>query len=188
MKIGLLGGSFNPPHEGHYKISLQALKQCQLDQIWWLITPQNPFKTSEDTLPFMERVRLSNALIKHPKIKVKQFEKKWNVTRTLPTLLRLYKQYPMNQFVWIMGGDNLATCHKWLHWKRIFLTIPIIVFDRGNYSYKAVKSKAATNFISQRLSLNHISTLSSMQAPAWAMLHQRKIPVSSTQIRRSNVI
>lgn len=183
MRIGLLGGSFNPAHDGHYQISLQALKQCQLDQVWWLITPQNPLKNPDETRPYSERVAHAKQVISHPRIRVKQYEKRWHSNRTLHTMMRIYKQHPTYDFVWIMGADNLVTCHEWYQWERVFSTVPVIVFDRGADKYRAVKSKAAQTFASSKQSLAAVPNLSTMCAPAWVMVHQRKIPISSTAIR-----
>ncbi|MGB4058257.1 MAG: nicotinate (nicotinamide) nucleotide adenylyltransferase [Alphaproteobacteria bacterium] len=130
MRVGLLGGSFNPPHEGHVHISLSALKGLELDAVWWLVTPQNPIKTKAE-LSMTERVSLSRALTAaHPKILVSDIETALDTTITYETVRHLKKRFPKCQFVWISGMDNALSLHKWHHWHELLEEICMVHLTR----------------------------------------------------------
>ncbi len=119
MRVGLLGGSFNPPHEGHLHISLLALQALQLDALWWLVTPQNPMKEGITPLPLEERVELSKDLVDHPKILISDLEKELETTTTYQTVRKLKKRFSATEFVWINGMDNALTLHQWNDWREL---------------------------------------------------------------------
>jgi nicotinate-nucleotide adenylyltransferase len=140
MKIGLLGGSFNPPHQGHIHISLQAKKKLQLQQIWWIPTKRNPFKS--EVGEFFDKIKNCQKITKnYPQISVKDLEKNISIY-TIDLLRKIIKENPHQQFFWIIGADNILQFHKWKNWREIIKLVPLVVCDREDFFYKAVKSKA----------------------------------------------
>jgi len=129
MRVGLLGGSFNPPHEGHVHISLAALKGLRLDAVWWLVTPKNPLK-DKASLSLEERVRLSKELVKNPKILVSDLEKDLGTSITYYAVKKLRKHYPKTQFAWISGMDNALSLHRWNHWRGLLKEICMVHLTR----------------------------------------------------------
>lgn len=184
MRIGLLGGSFNPPHEGHREVSLNLLKQLDLDQIWWLVSPGNPLKSHTELLSLNERLQLCEAFTAHPKLKVTGFEVHRPNAYTVETLTFLKKRFPSTYFVWIMGADNLVHFHKWKHWHRLFATFPIGIHDRPGYRYQALASRTAHWYQHQKISAEKSRQLAALKAPAWAFLPTPLYDISSTQIRK----
>ncbi len=181
--IGVLGGSFNPPHNGHLHISLMALKRIGLDEVWWLVTPGNPLKNHDGLHPLATRVDSANRLIGDPRIRVTTFEADNNFTYTADTLDALAARYPDTNFVWLMGADNLAEFHLWERWQDIFNSCAIAVFDRPGYSTKALTSPAASRFGRYRIDEADASLLKSEPAPAWSYLRGRTMAISSTLLR-----
>ena len=178
--IGLLGGSFNPAHEGHRMISLIALKRLGLDEVWWLVSPQNPLKPVVGMAPFVERLANARAVAVHRRIKVSDIETRLGTHFTRDTLKRLTQRRRQHDFVWLMGADNLVQFPKWEGWQEIFNTVPIAVFDRPSYSLAGV---AATRFAGFRIPERNASGLLRRKAPSWVFLHSRLNPVSATEIR-----
>lgn len=119
MRIGLLGGSFNPPHAGHVHISLEAMRTMQLDAIWWMVTPQNPLKGDSPPLPLEERMALCKKLVRHPKILISDIEKDLGTNITYFTVKKLKECFPKTEFIWITGMDNALNLHKWNYWKEL---------------------------------------------------------------------
>ena len=144
--IGLLGGSFNPPHVAHRLISEIALKRLGLDKVWWMVSPGNPLKKRTDTAPLAERLKLCRAIAKNPHIVVTDFEADLPTPYTASTLAFLKARSPLVRFVWIMGADNLATFDRWQRWREIFTMVPVVVVDRPGWRLKALASKAARAF------------------------------------------
>jgi nicotinate-nucleotide adenylyltransferase len=183
MRIGLLGGSFNPAHEGHRHISLLALKYLHLDELWWLVSPQNPLKPTNDMAPFAERLASAHAMARHPRIRVSDIESRLHTRYTADTLHALRSRFPQTRFVWIMGADNLAQIPRWERWTEIFNTVPIAVFDRATYSFRALAGKAAQRFARQRIESRNAAALADQKAPAWVYFHARRHPASASSIR-----
>lgn len=183
MRIGLLGGSFNPAHEGHRHISLLALKYLHLDELWWLVSPQNPLKPANDMAPFAERLTSAHAMARHPRIRISDIETRLHTRYTADTLHALRTRYPQTRFVWLMGADNLAQIPRWERWTEIFQSVPIAVFDRATYSYRALAGKAAQRFAKQRIEGRNAGTLADHKAPAWVYFHARRHPASASSIR-----
>ena len=127
--IGLLGGSFNPPHKGHREISLAALGRLRLDAVWWLVTPGNPLKDPAQYAPLDERLKQARKTADHPDIIVSDFERRHNLDYTIDTVERLQLLNPNIQFVWVMGADSLANFHEWKDWRRIANQIPLAIFQ-----------------------------------------------------------
>lgn len=181
-RIGLLGGSFNPAHDGHRHISLDALKGLGLDEVWWLVSPQNPLKPVAGMAPLADRVDAARRVAPHG-VKVLDIERRLSVRYTVDTLNALKVRFPQVRFVWLMGADNLVQIPLWRRWRAIFRSVPVAVFDRAPYSNRALSSKAARYFTRYRLPLQAAHTLADQKAPAWVFLPIRRHPASSTEIR-----
>jgi len=132
MRIGLFGGTFNPPHEGHRLASLIALKRLKLDAVWWLVTPGNPLKENAGLPPLHERIEAARALADHPRIIVTGLEAQIGTRYTFDTIDHLTRRCAGVRFAWIMGADNLASFHRWQRWREIAALTPIAVIDRPN--------------------------------------------------------
>ena len=167
MKIGLLGGSFNPAHSGHLHISKIALAKLGLTQLWWLVSPQNPLKSTDDMMDFTLRYDHALAIANHPKIKVSAIEAEFQTQYTADTIARLRQKDPRYKFVWIMGADNLIQLPQWKKWEEICQQVPIHVFDRDEYFFKAMAGKAIAKH-GDKITYHII----------------RKNPLSSTEIRK----
>lgn len=183
MSIGLLGGSFNPPHTGHRHISELALRRLNLDNIWWLVSPGNPLKDTSKLKPLELRVESCRSIFRHPKLKVTAFESRLPGVYTVNTLRYLVQRYPGTQFVWLMGADNLIEFHKWRNWKALFKLMPIAIVDRPNYRYKAMASKAAQVFSNYHVSDQNLSSFTGLEPPVWTFLTIPLSGESSTKIR-----
>ena len=136
LRIGLYGGSFNPPHAGHRHVSLLALKRLRLDRIWWIVTPGNPLKDPGELATTAARVAEARRLASHPHIDVTSFEEEIGARYTIDTLAFLRRRFPNVHFVWIMGADNLATFHRWRGWRSIAQLMPIAVIDRPGWTLR----------------------------------------------------
>ncbi|MHA1597610.1 MAG: nicotinate-nucleotide adenylyltransferase, partial [Alphaproteobacteria bacterium] len=184
QRIGLLGGSFNPAHDGHLHISQLALDRLGLDSVWWLVSPQNPLKSPDDMADFSERLRYAERLAAaNPRIVVTGIERELDTRYTSDTVEALKRRYPMARFVLVMGADLLVELPKWKNWQRLFKTVPIAVFARPSYSLRALAGKAARRFRASRISRARWSKLAGMRPPAWAFLRTEEHPQSSTRIR-----
>jgi nicotinate (nicotinamide) nucleotide adenylyltransferase/ribosome silencing factor RsfS/YbeB/iojap len=184
-RIGLLGGSFNPAHGGHLHISLMALRRLELDEVWWLVSPQNPLKPVKGMAPFAERVAGAEAFAKgHPRVRVSAIEAALNTTYTADTITALERRFPHARFVWLMGGDNLAQLPRWERWVELMERVPIAVFDRPQTSLRALAGQAAQRFAQARVPAEAARRLAEMKSPAWAFFHTKLDPRSATEIRR----
>jgi nicotinate-nucleotide adenylyltransferase len=181
--IGLLGGSFNPPHAAHLMISETALKRAGLDKVWWIVSPGNPLKKRSDTAPLAKRMALCRGMTRNPRIGVTDFEKDLPTPYTAATLAFLKSRNPRVRFVWVMGADNLATFDRWQQWREIFAMVPVIVVDRLGWRMKALASKAARTFAAARVPEAEARDLASRPTPAWTFLTGPLSAVSSTEIR-----
>ena len=181
MRIGLLGGSFNPAHAAHRQISLAALKRLRLDQVWWLVSPNNPLKAKAPDLE--TRIAVAREVAHHPKIVVTGFEAGRGSAYTVDTLRFLKRRYPSVNFVWLMGADNLVSFHRWRAWETLFRLVPIAVLDRPGYRLKARASRAAQRFASAAVDETDAPGLSGMEPPAWTLLTLPLSSLSSTALR-----
>lgn len=181
--IGLFGGSFNPPHEGHLNLCDLALKRLELDQLWWIVTPGNPLKDTSRLAPLEERIRQCRAMITHPKIRVTAFEAQYRVRYTADTLRLVKKLRPRNEFVWLMGADNLADFHRWQDWREIADMMPIAVIDRPGSTLSYHSAQASIALSQFRIDEDDARLLHRMKAPAWTFLHGPRSSLSSTAIR-----
>lgn len=182
-RIGLLGGSFNPAHEGHQYISLLALKRLCLHEVWWMVSPQNPLKPRDDMAPFADRVAAARRAAGHPRIRVTAIEKALGTVYTADTLRALLPRFPDCRFVWLMGADNLGQIWEWKDWHRIFALVPIAIFARPSYSYDVLSGKAAMRFAADRVWESRARNLVHMDPPAWMFFHTRPHQGSATRIR-----
>lgn len=183
MRVGLLGGSFNPPHDGHRAISLFALKRLKLDRVWWMVTPGNPLKKNGALRALAERVDAARAVANDPRIEVSCLESVIHTRYTIDTINFLRRRASDLSFVWIMGADNLAQFHRWQDWQRIAAQVPIAVVDRPPTSFRALASPAAQALARYRLPENEATRLADRQAPAWVFLTGLKLSLSSTDLR-----
>ncbi len=187
QRIGLLGGSFNPAHEGHLHISSLALRRLKLDQLWWLVSPQNPLKPESDMAPLSERLSGAKKFAAaDPRIIVTDLEKELSTRHTVDTIEALKRLYPGVSFVWVMGADLLVQLGGWKRWRTLFRTVPIAIFARPAYSSRALTSKAARRFAASRIERFRAGALADMRPPAWAYLRTRLNPQSATRIRAEN--
>ena len=180
--IGLLGGSFDPPHKGHLYISLEAKKILQLDEIWWLVTPQNPLKISEPAT-YNERINNCKKITKNSPIIIKEIEKKIKSKYTYETLEYIINHYSNIKFFWLMGADNLICFHKWQKWKQIFKNISVVVFKRHGYNVKALKSITYKTFNNYKISSYQLNKNYFNNLPSWTWINNKEIRISSTEIR-----
>jgi nicotinate-nucleotide adenylyltransferase len=184
MRIGLFGGSFNPPHEAHRLVALTALRRLGLDAVWWLVTPGNPLKQGSGLAPLAERMAAARKLAHHPAIHVTGVEAALGTRFTFDTIAALKARCPGVRFVWIMGADNLGQFHLWQNWRGIAAMLPIAIVDRPGASLRACSGVAAKALGRYRINETDGLLLPSMAPPAWIFLHGVKSPLSSTALRQ----
>ena len=184
MRIGLLGGSFNPPHEGHALITRLALRRLALDRVWWLVTPGNPLKSLTGLAALNARIEAARQLDVGPRVVVTDIEAQINSRFTYGTLRWLKRRAPGVHFVWIMGADNLGQFHLWRHWRSIADLVPIVVVDRPGSTLKAVSSPAGAALARWRAPERDATRFATMRPPALLFLHGPRSSLSSTALRR----
>jgi nicotinate-nucleotide adenylyltransferase len=184
-RIGLLGGSFNPAHDGHRYISIEALKRLGLDEVWWLVSPQNPLKSGSGMAPFANRLAHARVVAHHPQIHVSTLEAEMGTRYTADTLQMLDQRYPAAHFIWLMGADNLAQIPEWLEWSKIFHTVPVAVFARNSYDSHALSGVAAHRFRAARLPASSARVVVDAVPPAWVYLRIKPHPAASTRLRQA---
>jgi len=183
MRIGLLGGSFNPPHVAHRAISLYAIKRLRLDRVWWLISPGNPLKDNGSLHELEKRAQAARDMATDPRIDVTCLESVIGTRYTVDTINYLRRRASGLRFVWIMGADNLAQFHRWQHWQRIASQVPIAVIDRPPQSFRALAAPAAQALGPYRLPESEAGRLADRRPPAWVFLTGLKLNLSSTTLR-----
>ena len=182
QSVGLLGGSFDPPHSGHLHLSREAMKRFGLDQVVWLVTPGNPLKP-DPPAPLADRMAAARALVNHPRILVSDIEARMGTRHTAETLSELRARFPGVRFVWLMGADNLAQFHRWENWRAILDTVPVGVLARPGLRITARSSPAARIYRAARVPAHAAQGLARAQAPAWCFVNIPMTDVSSTAIR-----
>lgn len=182
QRIGLLGGSFDPPHSGHVHVTQWALRALGLDRVWWLVSPGNPLKR-RGPAAIGRRVEAARRLVRHPRVDVTDIERRLGSSYTADTLARLMALYPGVRFVWLMGADNLAGFHRWERWEWIAGNVPIAVFARPGDQLRAGLSPMARRFARRRLRPGAARLLGRGGAARWVLLTGPMSPASSTAIR-----
>jgi len=185
--IGLLGGSFDPPHRGHVYISLEAKKILSLDQVWWLVTPKNPLKITKPAT-YKERMNNCYNILKNHPIQLKEIEKKINSKYSYFTVKYLYQHYPNIKFYWLMGADNLINFHRWQNWRQFFNQISIVIFRRHGYNNAALKSIASKTFLNYQINNNKLNQNQFTSVPSWTFVQNKEIRISSTEIRKHRAL
>ncbi|WP_244530572.1 nicotinate-nucleotide adenylyltransferase [Salaquimonas pukyongi] len=185
QRVGLFGGSFNPPHEGHLHVSETALIRGALDQVWWMVTPGNPLKDHSELAPLAERIRLCRQVARHPGIKVTAFEARYKVNYTEQALTIVKRYHQDVRFIWLMGADNLAGFHRWQNWRRIAGMMPIMVVDRPGSTLAYRSARAAIALSRYRVDETDSELLADLSPPAWTFIHAPRNVLSSTAIRNS---
>lgn len=184
-RVGLLGGSFNPAHQGHRHISQMALKRLGLDAVWWLVSPQNPLKEAAGMAPLAERVATARRVAADSRIQVSDLESELGTRYTVDTVEALKNRFPDHRFVWVVGADILAEMHRWREWRRLFRSVAIAVLARPTYSSRALSSRAARRFARWQVSPARARQLADMAPPAWAYLRTPVHTASATRIREA---
>ena len=186
QRIGLLGGSFDPPHAGHVHITRWALRAFGLDAVWWLVSPGNPLK-ADAPADLERRMAAARALVRHPRVRVTDLERRLGTRYTAATLAALRRRYPAVRFVWLMGSDNLAGFHRWDRWEDIFRAVPIGVMARPGQQLKAGLSPAARRFARYRVPQAEARSLAVREPPAWCLLSGPMLDLSSSGLRALGV-
>lgn len=183
QRIGLFGGTFNPPHDGHRLVSTTALKRLQLDAVWWLVTPGNPLKENSGLPPLDLRMAAAREVAAHPRIVVTGVEAEIGTRYTYDTVRYLTARCPTVRFVWLMGADNLVGFHRWQRWQDIASLVPIAVIDRPQSTLKGAHSRASAWLAPHRIDEGESSILPTLKPPAFTFLHGPRSDLSSTALR-----
>ncbi len=179
LRIGLLGGSFNPAHEGHVHASKVALKKLKLDYVWWLVSPQNPLKGKKNMAPLAHRMASAKKRARNKHIRVTDIERALGTRYTVDTLAALKQRFPKVHFVWLMGSDNFVQLPRWRRWKRIFALVPVAVVPRPGTALAVRRCKAAKRFAAARVAADELP----LDPPAWTILNARGVLASATRLR-----
>lgn len=182
MVVGLLGGSFDPAHEGHVHITREALKRLGLHQVWWLVTPANPLKARQPA-PMADRLARARAVMRDPRVKITALEEALGTRATADTIDRLKVIYPGVTFVWLMGADNLVQFHRWDRWEWIMQNVPVGVLGRPGSVVRGQMGRAARIYATERVTAGQAGRLGRMAAPAWAFADIPLNELSSSAIR-----
>ena len=185
QRIGVMGGSFNPPHDGHALISRTALRRLELDQLWWVVTPGNPLKQNNGLPPARDRMALCHKLAQDNRMRITCFEEDLHTPYTAATMEFLVRRYPQVHFCWIMGADNLASFHRWQSWRDIANNVPIAVVDRPGWRLRALASPAAHWMRRSYVPEHRGASLLTKSAPSWTFLTGPLSKLSSTELRRT---
>ena len=186
VRTGLLGGSFNPAHTGHRRISLFAIEALGLDEVWWLVSPGNPLKPKTGMAPLAARMRSASKQARRAPIRVTAIERQLGTRYTIDTLRALVRRYPKRQFVWIMGADNLAQFDRWKDWRGIARAMPIAVVARPGYDAAALASPAMAWLRRFERPASSLKTKGNWRAPALVLLRFDPDPSSATALRRAD--
>ncbi|MCY4543488.1 MAG: nicotinate-nucleotide adenylyltransferase [Rhodobacteraceae bacterium] len=182
----MLGGSFNPAHGGHVHISMHAIKNLALDELWWMVSPCNPLKPLAANVPVHTRLERAASTVSHPRILVTDIEARFGTMYTVDTLRKLSMRRSGINVIWLMGSDCLVQMHLWKDWKRIFEAVPICVFSRPGELPRARNSVAARTFEASRMQQSEAARLGQMEPPAWVFATIPLHAGSSTEFRRVN--
>lgn len=186
QRIGVMGGTFNPPHDGHALVSRTALRRLGLDQLWWVVTPGNPLKANSGLPPAEERMAWCRELAPDSHMRITSFEEELRTPYTAATIAFLVRRFPGVRFTWIMGADNLASFHRWQNWRQITRMVPIAVVDRPGWRLRALASPAAQWMRRNYRPEERAMTLADAPAPAWTFLTGPLSKSSSTELRKAH--
>ena len=184
MRIGLLGGSFNPAHDGHLHIARHALQRLRLDQVWLLVSPGNPLKPAAGMMPAAARLASAQSIADGSRIVATDIERHLHTRYTFDTLAALRIRFPRARFVWLMGADNLAQLPRWRRWQAITANTPFAVMPRPSYNHTALAGQAARTLRPWRIPARQATALACMTAPRWVFLDIRQNASSATRLRR----
>lgn len=182
MTVGLLGGSFDPAHDGHVHITREALRRFGLDQVWWLVSPGNPLKPRQPA-PMPLRLSQARRLMQHPRVKITGLEADLGTRYTAATIRRLRAIYPGVRFVWLMGADNLEQFHRWDRWEEIMRMVPVGVLARPGWGVRGRMGRAARVYAAERVSEGAAGDLGHLRPPAWVLADVPLNDMSSSAIR-----
>ncbi|MEA1940631.1 MAG: nicotinate-nucleotide adenylyltransferase [Pseudomonadota bacterium] len=182
MRVGLFGGTFDPPHAGHLHVARTAMRRLKLDRVWWLVSPQNPLKTRQAG-DLARRMDAVSALASEPRMVISDIEARLGINRTVDLMRELKQRHPGVRFVWIMGADNLSSIHRWGHWREVFASYPVAIVSRPTDAVRARLSPAARIHARDRLPEGQARILADCAAPAWIYLTEPYHPHSSTALR-----
>lgn len=182
MCVGILGGSFDPPHAGHAHITREALKRFGLDRIWWVVSPGNPLKR-EGPAPLARRMAVARLVMDHPRVAITDIESRIGTRYTAETLSWLIAAYPGVRFIWLMGADNMADFHRWQRWRWILDTVPVGVLARPGQRISARTSPAALAYARHRMRISDAPRLCFARVPAWCFVNVPMMNISSSEIR-----
>lgn len=185
QRIGVMGGTFNPPHDGHALVSRTALRRLGLDQLWWVVTPGNPLKANNGLPEAAQRMAWCRELAPDNRMRITAFEEELHTPYTAATIAFLVRRYPGVHFTWIMGADNLASFHRWQSWRQIVDTVPIAVVDRPGWRLRALASPAAQWMRRGYRPEASAMRLAAAVAPAWTFLTGPLSKLSSTELRQN---
>ncbi len=183
QRIGLFGGSFNPPHSGHAHVSRTAMRRLRLDAVWWLVTPGNPLKKHDELAPLQARVQACEDIAGDPRVHVTAWEALLGTAYTAQTIAALKNRRPDLSLVWIMGADNLAAFHRWQNWRDIVERLPVAIVDRPGSTLSVLGSRLAHAYAGRRVNERDAAAFADLAAPAWTFLHGPRDPISSTELR-----
>lgn len=188
LRVGLLGGSFNPAHDGHLHISHLALEKLALDEVWWLVSPQNPLKPVDGMAPLNQRLSKARAAATDPRIRATAIEQDLGTRYTADTLAALRTRFPNVRFVWLIGADLLIQMPRWKKWRTVFRAVPIAVFPRPFYSFRALRGTVAKRFARARVNPRRATKLADMAPPAWTFLKTPLHSASATRLRAEALV
>ena len=183
--VGILGGTFDPPHEGHLFISKFAKMKLDISEVWWIVSTTNPLK--KNIVDYRKRLQKVKNFLANHHIKVLEIQDLSKNIYTIDLLEYLFKKFPQKRFIWLMGADTLVNFHLWRDWKKIFYNIPIAIFDRPSYSLNISKTKTILYFKGDRINSKLSKDLKFMRPPKWLFVTGLTNPQSSTKIRQKKV-
>ncbi len=182
--MGLLGGSFNPAHSGHRRMSLEAMRRLKLDEVWWMVSPQNPLKPVAGMASLRARLASARAMARHPRIRVTAIEQELGTQMTVDSIAALKARYPQVRFIWLMGADNLLQFHRWAAWREISRNVPIVVMARPHYAGRS-QFAPAMGWL-RRFRRNNPAGWRTWHLPAITMVNLGLDPQSATAIRQND--
>ena len=185
IRIGLLGGSFNPAHEGHVHVARQAMTHAGLHQLWLMVSPGNPLKPSNGMAPFAARLASAQRFADGRHVIATDIESRLHTRFTADSMRALRRRFPCARFVWLMGADNLSQLPRWSNWTRIMRAMPMLVLPRPGFTRRALAGRAASRYRKYRLCARAGLCLPQTAAPSWILLPVKENPLSATALRQS---